>query len=119
MSPRVRHIATVVVGVLATVAICAPGAAVAKKKGPRVLDVTNAASLTIQGRTGSNGPVGLVSSTIQTPKRFKGLVIRDVNVTLKTTGISGNFPAASIRPQLTAPNGATVRLFSGLQSTTG
>jgi hypothetical protein len=120
MSPRTRQIAILAAGALAAIAICAPGAAFAKKaKRSVVLDVTNAVNATIPGRTGSNGPYGVVSSTIQTPKRFKGLVIRDVNVTLQTTGVSGSFPAASVRPQLTAPSGATVRLFSGLQSVTG
>jgi hypothetical protein len=119
MSPRVRQITMVVAVTLAAIAICAPGAAVAKKKRPRVLDLSNAANATIPGRAGSNGPDGVISSMIQAPKRFRGLVIRDVNVTLQTTGVSGAFPAASVRPQLTAPNGATVRLFTGLQSTTG
>jgi hypothetical protein len=120
MSLRARHPAALcVAGAILAIALCGPPAAAAKKGKVKVLDVTNAANLTIPGRASPSGPDGLVTSTIDAGKRFKGLRIRDVNVSLQTTGVSGSFPAAGLRPQLTAPNGATVRLFTGLQSLTG
>jgi hypothetical protein len=120
MRLRARHPAVLcLAGAILAVAMCGPPAAAAKKGKVKLLDVTNAANLTIPGRAGPAGAYGLVTSTIEADKRFKGLRIRDVNVSLQTTGVSGAFPAAGLRPQLTAPNGATVRLFTGLQSLTG
>jgi hypothetical protein len=121
MRTRAGVLAVLLVAVLAALAVCGAGAAVAKKKrkGTRVFDATSTTNAPIPARSDPNGPWGVLSTTIEVPKSFKGLQIRDVNVTLQTTGTSGNFPAAATRPQLTAPNGATVRLFSGLQSVSG
>jgi hypothetical protein len=120
MRTRAGKLALLLVAVVAALAIFGAGAAVAKKrKGTRVFDATSMTNAPIPARSDPNGPWGVLSTTIDAPKSFKGLQIRDVNVTLQTTGTSGNFPAAATRPQLTAPNGATVRLFSGLQSVTG
>jgi hypothetical protein len=121
MSIRTRQALVLLAAALAAISLLGPGSALAKKKAkrPAVLDLTNAATQVIPARQGPDGPDGMISSSLVPPKRFKGLVIRDVNVTLQTTGVTGNFPAAGVQPQLTAPNGATVPLFRGLQSATG
>lgn len=120
MRHRAQQLLLLVAGALTALAVCAPASALAKRgHGTRVFNATNPANATIPARTGSNGPMGVVISTIEVPKSFKGLRIRDVNVTLQTTGVTGSFPAAGVRPQLTAPNGATVPLFNGLQSVSG
>jgi len=60
------------------------------------------------GTTDTNG---LLTSTISVGgKRFKGTVIRDVNVTLQTTGSSTN-SATQVDARLTAPNGMTTWLL--------
>lgn len=52
-------------------------------------------------------------STIDVGRKFKGKKIRDVNVTLQTSG-NGATAAIDLDAFLTAPNGATVNLFVGL-----
>jgi hypothetical protein len=115
-----RHLLVPLVGALVLVAGCVPPAAVAKKhRAVRVFDATIPANGTIPARGGPDGPDGVFTSTIQAPRAFAGMRIRDVNVTLQTTGVTGGFPAAGVVPQLTAPDGATVPLFHGLESATG
>jgi subtilisin-like proprotein convertase family protein len=53
---------------------------------------------------------GMLTSTISVGKKFKGMRVRDVNVTLQTTGTSNN-SAGQVEARLTAPNGATTWLF--------
>jgi hypothetical protein len=120
MSRSGRHLILLLLAALIAFAACGPGGAAAKKrKSVRVFDATSAVNATIPARSGPNGPDGVFTSTINVPKAFAGLRIRDVNVTLQTTGFFGPFPAAAVVPLLTAPNGATIRLFQGLQSMSG
>jgi subtilisin-like proprotein convertase family protein len=91
-----------------------PGIADAAKKGPRSVDVTMPVNAPIPDAAPAPGLNGRLSSTIQVGKSFKGKRIRDVNVSLQTTGFTGSIPAKDLRGYLTAPNGTTIPLFSHL-----
>jgi subtilisin-like proprotein convertase family protein len=105
---------------IALVAIAAlPATAdAAKKKGKnrtRVVDITMPVNAPIPDATPANGPNGLLTSAIQVGgKQLKGKRIRDVNVTVQTTGLTGTVPTNDLVGYLTAPNGATTGLFSRL-----
>jgi hypothetical protein len=105
-------------------AIAAP-AATAKKKGGGAVNVTKPVNLPIPDATpgslatGLNGQAGILTSTIDVGKQFKGRKIRDVNVTVQTAGTSGNTPANDLVFRLTAPNGATMALFANLAAAGG
>src|SRR4051812_27832287 len=66
-------LALLLVAVLAGLALCGAGAAVAKKrKGTRVFDATSMTNAPIPARSDPNGPWGVLSTTIEAPKSFKG-----------------------------------------------
>jgi subtilisin-like proprotein convertase family protein len=94
----------------------AGAAKTAKKKGAGAVDIAQAVNQAIPDRpAGMNTPYGLLSSTITVGKRFKGKLVRDVNVTVQTTGTSAtNSAAQDLRARLTAPNGVTTTLFGFL-----
>ena len=80
-----------------------------KKKGGGTANITKQVNLPVPDATATTN--GLLASTIQVRgKRFKGSVIRDVNVTLQTTGLSAQ-SAGQIDVRLTAPNGMTTWLL--------
>ncbi len=91
------------------------GVAEAKKKKQKVggkAVITKTLNAAIPDATGPPTNFGLLSSTIKLGgKRFKKTRIRDVNVTVQTTGASGTDPAGDLLASLTAPNGATTYLF--------
>jgi hypothetical protein len=91
----------------------AAGAKPKQAKGPLVV-TKPVETLVPEASSSPDGPYGLLRSTIDVGKRFKGRVIRDVNVTVKTTGATGNNPSNDLTAYLTAPNGATTALFSSL-----
>jgi hypothetical protein len=102
-----------VVGVVLLIATPAAGAKGGKGRG--ALDITKQVGTLVPERApGSDGTYGLLSSTIDVGKRFKGRVIRDVNVTVQTTGVTGNNPSNDLDVFVSAPNGATTLLFGGL-----
>jgi hypothetical protein len=114
--PR-SYLLVVLVVTLATALLVAPALAAKHKgkKGPAVLDVTQQVGALVPERApGSDGTYGLLTSTIEVGKRFKGRVIRDVNATVQTTGVTGNNPSNDLDAFLSAPNGATTLLFGGL-----
>jgi hypothetical protein len=92
----------------------------AKRKGAGGVDVTKPVNALVPDRVDSGlpgpltTPVNPLNSTIAVGKRFKGRRIRDVNVTLQTTGATGTTPAEDLSAQLRAPNGATSELFGFL-----
>ncbi len=92
----------------------AGGAAAAKKKPAKLKPfaktlVVNAAIPEDPGAAASTA----LTSLITVPKKYKGKVVDDVNVTgIQTTG-SGAGAAADLSGSLTAPNGRTVLLFRG------
>ncbi len=98
-----------------SLAVAAPAGA-AKKRGGGTVDVTQTVNQAIPDRpVGINTPYGLLTSTITVGKRFKGKLVRDVNLTVQTTGTgAANDAAADLQARLTAPNGATTELFQGL-----
>lgn len=105
--------ALLIVAVAALVAAPAADGKTKKAKGP--LEVTKSVETVVpEASSDPDGLDGLLKSTIDVGKRFKGRVIRDVNVTVKTTGHTGNNPSNDLAAYLTAPNGATTALFFGL-----
>lgn len=100
--------------VWAIVPAAADAAKKKKAKGPGAVDVTMPVNAPIPDATPANGPNGLLTSTIDVGKPFKGKRIRDVNVTVQTTGLTGTVPSNDLIGYLTAPNGATTGLFSRL-----
>jgi hypothetical protein len=92
-------------------ALMVPGLAQAKKA--KRLNVTQTVNAPIPN--GTPAAQGELRLTINAGKKFKGLKVRDVNVTVQTTG-SGANAAGDISGRLIAPNGAGVLLFPGLPS---
>ena len=78
------------------------------KKGGRTATVTTPVNQQIPDATATAN--GMLTSTVSLGKKFKGSVIRDVNVTLQTTG-SAPTAARQIDARLTAPNGMTTWLI--------
>src|SRR5262249_10689962 len=119
MRPRIAFVGVVALALCVTAGLSA-GAGDAKKKKKnknpgRAGDITmpvNTQSPDAAG-TGANFKTGLVSSTITVPaaKPFIGTVVRDVNVTLQTTGNAAN-AAGDLAARVTAPNGATAWLLN-------
>jgi subtilisin-like proprotein convertase family protein len=88
--------------------------AAAKHKSARAVDITVPINAPIPDASPGTGPNGLVTSTVEVGKKFKGKRIRDVNVTVQTTGLTGSVPSRDLAGYLTAPNGTTTPLFSQL-----
>jgi len=86
-------------------------AAKKKKKKSRIAEVSRTVNLPIPN--GSAAAYGEVATTIALGKQFRGLRIRDVNVTVQTTGNAAT-SAEDLIGQLTAPNGASSSIFYGL-----
>src|SRR5262245_25486644 len=112
--------------VTAGLAVADTAAAKKKKKNKNpggTVDITMPVNAQVPEATGAGSTFkfGELTSTINVPsaKPFIGTVIRDVNVTVQTTG---NTPAtmtdggsvADLNAFVTAPSGATSWLFSGL-----
>ena len=95
-----------------TLALTAAGVASAakkKKKAGGTADITKQVNQAVPDGTATTD--GVLISTIQVGgKKFKGTVIRDVNVTLQTTG-SNATAAQDLDARLSAPNGATTELI--------
>jgi subtilisin-like proprotein convertase family protein len=110
-SPRLS-LALALALVVAAALSAAPAAA--KHKGARAVVVTTPVNAPIPDAAPAGGPNGLVTSTIEVGKKLKGKRIRDVNVTVQTTGLTGAVPSRDLAGYLTAPNGTTTILFSRL-----
>jgi hypothetical protein len=110
----------VVMAVLAgCLALAAGPATAAKKKGKKgggTVNITKTVNLPIPDRAGMGfeGPLGILTSTIDVGKQFKGRQIRDVNVTVQTQGATGARPAGHLMAKVTGPNNATTTLFTDL-----
>jgi subtilisin-like proprotein convertase family protein len=112
---RVKVWATLLAVALIGAMALAP-AADAKKKGKKIkkVNVTNTVTAPVPDRDpGPDTPFGVLTSTIDAGKEFKGLEIRDVNVTVQTTGVDEG-ASEDLTAKLTAPNGAHTTLFSFL-----
>jgi hypothetical protein len=95
-----------------TLAFTGPAAAKKKAKTPRFFQslVQPNAAIPDDPASGHSTPV---DSAITVPKKFKGRVVADVNVTsIQTTG-SGAGAAPDLVMRIIAPNGRSVRLWSG------
>jgi len=97
-------------------AFAQPAEAVKKKaKGAGSLRATKQVNAAIPDRGAELAdPFGQLSSTIVAGKKFKGRRIRDVNLTLQTTGTTPGSPARDLHVVVTAPNGASSLLLSTL-----
>ena len=104
---------------LLVIALAVPAGAVAKKKkGGNTFSAQQTVNAPIPDHAAGMGapPSVPVVSTISVPKRFKGKVVKDLNVTgIQTTG-TGVTPAADLLASLTAPNGRTIDLFFSIGS---
>jgi hypothetical protein len=122
---RVAFIGVIALALCMMVGLSA-GAVEAKKKKVKnpggTVDITKPVNAQIPNATGTGTSFrnGLLSSTIDVPaaKPFIGTVVRDVNVTVQTTGDtpadipSGDGGSASqLTARVTAPSGATAWLF--------
>jgi subtilisin-like proprotein convertase family protein len=83
------------------------------KKGPGAVNITRSVGAPIPDRgPGAVGLIGVLSSTIEVGKKFKGKRIRDVDVTVQVTGAGpGADSVQDITARLIAPNGASTILF--------
>jgi hypothetical protein len=98
--------------ILALALLPAPAAG-AKKRGGTV-NIARSVDAVIPDRgPGATAPWGQLVSTIEVGKKFRGMRIRDVDVTLQTTG-AGLDAARGVFPRLSAPNGASSNLFQNL-----
>ncbi len=88
------------------------GVADAKKKRGSAT-VTRTLNAPIPNRIANDPgvPWGTLRTQIVLGKKYKGLTIGDINVTLQTTGFSAD-AAGDLVARLTAPNGNTTTLFS-------
>jgi proprotein convertase P-domain-containing protein len=90
----------------------APGA---KKKAAGKLEVSKTVNLPIPDDGPGAGSInGILRSTIEVGKQFRGRKIRDVNVTLQTLGTAGTAPAGDLVAKLASPNGAHTTLITTL-----
>jgi subtilisin-like proprotein convertase family protein len=85
-----------------------PAAAAKKKKKAKVGGIADITTLVgVQVPDGTATTNGLLPSTATvTGKQFRNTQVRDVNVTVQTTG-TGASAATDLQARLTAPNGAT------------
>jgi hypothetical protein len=90
-----------------------------KKKAPGNVDITKSVNQVVPN-TVFTPPAeltfGSIFSTIDVPSQFKGMRIRDVDVTVQGTGVAAN-SVTGAWIWLTAPNGATTILVSGFSGT--
>jgi hypothetical protein len=86
-----------------------------KKAGP--VSITKAVNQQIPDRgAGVNDPFGRLDSTIAIAgKKFKNRIVRDVNVTIQTTG-NNTASGSDLLGELSAPNGATVFVILDLET---
>jgi hypothetical protein len=114
---RLAFLSVVALALCVTAGLSA-GAVEAKKKKKNknpggTVDLTMPVNAQVPDATATTN--GVLISTINVPsaKPFIGTEVRDVNVTLQTTG-SASGAATQVTARVTAPNGATSWLFSGL-----
>jgi subtilisin-like proprotein convertase family protein len=106
---RLALVGALALALSVTVGLTATDVASAKKKAGGTVDITKQVNQGIPD--GTNTTNGVLTSTIAVGgKKFKGTRIRDVNVTLQTTGTAQQ-SAGQLGARLTAPNGASTGLI--------
>ena len=100
----------ILLAAIAVTLLGSAGDAVAKKK-VKTVSVTTAVNAIVPDATG--GAPGQLDSTATIGSKAKGRKIRDVNVTVQTTGSNAAAPAGLIA-RLSSPAGATIFLFGVL-----
>jgi hypothetical protein len=85
-----------------------------KKRGPKTVKVANGKFRAIPDAiSGTASTVwGALPTRLNVPKRYKGVPVGDVRVTLRTTGFATD-AASNLAFRITAPNGRTVQLEGG------
>jgi subtilisin-like proprotein convertase family protein len=109
-----RRLASIL-ALLLCAALVVPAAAGAQKKkgkkGPGAVNITKTVNQLVPDElAGAPGIDGILTSTIDVGKRFKGRRIRDVNVTVQITG-TGTDSIEDLTAYLQAPNGTATTLF--------
>jgi hypothetical protein len=95
----------------------ADGAKKKKKKAPSVFKESRAVNAAIPDDAPAAGVSVPVSTSFTVGKKFKGRVVKDVNVLgIQTTGNVAD-AADDLVAHLTAPSGLTIRLFANLGDT--
>jgi hypothetical protein len=108
---RLALVGALALALSVTVGLMATDVASAKKKSKAggTADITKQVNQGIPDGTSTTN--GVLTSTVAVGgKKFKGTRIRDVNVTLQTTGTAQQ-SAGQLAARLTAPNGATTGLI--------
>jgi hypothetical protein len=120
---RFAALAAVMAGLIACLALPPAAGAKAKKKGGGAFEATKVVNAPVPDELAPSGAGtdGILRSTVQAGKEFRGREIRDVEVTFQTLGASprtappftGNTEAVDIRARLDAPNGAHTTVYAG------
>jgi hypothetical protein len=114
--PPARRLPTLVLAATAVAAMAAAPSAGAAKKNQKAakLDITQTVNAAIPDKGPLvTDPAGRLVATIKVGKQFNGLAVRDVNLTLQTTGSAAN-AAMGLAASLSAPNKGTSMLFFSL-----
>jgi hypothetical protein len=85
----------------------------ASAKTPKRLSITQTVGQMPGGWSGPPADIPFIGPTINVGKKYRGLKIRDVNVTFQTTGTAPGV-AGGLNVWITAPNEATQTLVLGL-----
>jgi hypothetical protein len=108
-----RRVASILALALCAALVVSTAAGAQKKKGkkgPRAVNITKTVGAPVPDPP--VGQFGVLSSTIEVGKQFRGKRIRDVDVTLQVTGAGpGANSVQDIVARLIAPNGASTTLF--------
>lgn len=126
---RVLASAAITAGLIACLAMPAAATGAKKKggkKGGGVFEVTKVVNTPVPDESPPTGDGidGILRSTVQVGKQFRGRQIRDVDVTLQTLGVNprttapfpGNTEAVDISARLDAPNGAHMIFDGGISN---
>jgi hypothetical protein len=92
-------------------ALAASPSALAKGKATVKVSQSATPNVLIPDGAPGNGLDGVLNSTIEVGKRFRGRRIRDVNATVHTLGATGNTPAGDLQAILRSPSGTHTVLF--------
>jgi subtilisin-like proprotein convertase family protein len=110
-----RRVASILALALCAALVVSTAAGAQKKKGkkgPRAVNITRTVGAPIPDAI-LGGQAGVLTSTINAGKAFRGKRIRDVNVTVQITG-TGTDSIDDLAATLQAPNGTATGLFNAL-----
>jgi hypothetical protein len=111
---RLKALGIVLALTLAALLVLTVPALGAKKGGGGKVKVARTLNAPIPDGGPVGGLDGVLTSSVRLGKRYAGLRIRDVNVTVQTLGVTGVNPVGELQARLVAPSGSNVRLFTNL-----